>query len=239
MSYFKQPGLPSAYDSNLLFDASIQNLFLGPTIHPDNWDNLAASVASFDRSFATTTHRVLLPSSVSFEFSPLEIDSELKKLILHHKKRLTFHRSCRGIESGLIDALFSICHSFYDQHPLFNLDEVEKQARNRYKNFSILSGIDSHLITPTDLPVELAFNAVGRFSAFCLAEEPSIDPDKLNIALIKCWVGWIGQRVNVSAYSFMSHIFHQLEQTPILKLVEGESSELVHFCLFGAFIASK
>jgi hypothetical protein len=80
---------------------------------------------------------------------------------------------------------------------------------------------------------------VGRFSDLCFSEETSIDPDKLNIAMIKCWVGWIKQSINLSAYSFMSHIFHRLEQTSILKLVEGESSELVHFCLFGVFSPSK
>jgi hypothetical protein len=203
------------------------------------WNDLTASAALFDRSFTKATHRALISPSGFLDVSPLEIDSELEGFIHHRKKSLTSYRSCRGKETGMLDALFSICLDFYNQHSQSNLRELEKRAKDRCQHFSTTLGIHSYPITSSDLPIELAFKAMSRFSEFCLSEEPSLDPDKLNIAMIKCWVGWVEQHVNISIYPFVSQILHRLEETHTLKSAEEGNSDLVHFCLFGAFISSK
>lgn len=100
--------------------------------------------------------------------------------------------------------------------------------------------------------IELAFDAVGRFSDLCKPKCVSLElravSDRHDIAMMKCWLGWISKKINVSAYRFVARIFARLNQNPLTnpkilsgaflgKLDDAGDCDLIHLCFFGAFIS--
>jgi hypothetical protein len=232
-------------DSNLLFDSNIQRRLFDEPFRYDLWDALAASILSYEPSFNEIAHRVIsstAPFLESMGLSLKEVRSRLENFIKEHKKLLISYRSCHGKEASILDALFFICRNFYDQNQMQDLTESEQRMNGQKQKMQMVHSRSD------DLSIELAFEAMSHFEDFCLLEESDLNQDKLSIAMIKCWMGWISQNTNVSAYRFISQILKhskghkEIEEgiwTHALDLVDDSNDDLVHFCVFGAFIAPE
>jgi hypothetical protein len=160
------------------------------------------------------------------------LDKELEKHVLHHKALLRSYNSRHGKEGSFVDALFFLCHNFYKRH-------LAKLARDNHQDSL---GGPKYLRSLEDLSIELAFDAMGKLKKMASVENNQLDTEKTEISMLKSWLGWISQGKNVSVYGVVSEIFNRVCTEDVwsnnLSNMAQDDPNMVHFCLFGAFLPS-
>lgn len=217
----------------LLLGSSIQHLLSASSSH--SWSLLVDSAHRRDPLFQS--HDEVFPTGAIFfkslNVSPNSLDKELEKHVMHHKALLRSYNSHHGKEGSFVDALFFLCHNFYKRH-------LAKLARDNHQDS--LAG-PKYLRSLEDLSIELAFDAMGKLKKMASVENIQLDPEKTEIAMLKSWLGWISQNKNVSAYGLVSEIFDRVCTEAVwsnnLSNRSQEDPNIVHFCLFGAFLPSE
>lgn len=266
----KNTAMSEQHHSNLLFDTSIYRLLFNKTRGRDNWNSLLTSILSFEPRFEELNHTIITSTALFLEAIgvPLKkINAELEGLVKDYVRELKVYRNRSDQEGNILDALFVFYRNFYRHHPLLDLTALEQRTNEQYTHFSdihehanplFLLSVRRWLDAYKDqeawntLAIELAFDAMGRFSDACRpycssANSSRETSDRMNIAMIKCWSNWISQKINVSAYRFVSNIFENLNEKPtssqsilpgasLGKLDDYGDCDIVHYCLFGAFI---
>jgi len=217
----------------LLLGSNIQRLLSASS--PHSWSLLVDSAYRRDPLFQN--HDEVFPTGAIFlkslNVSPNSLNKELEKHVMHHKALLRSYNSHHGKEGSFVDALFFLCHNFYKRH-------LAKFARDNHQD-SLTT--PKYLRSSEDLSIELAFDAMGKLKKMASVENIQLDPEKTEIAMLKSWLGWISQGKNVSAYGLISEIFDRVCTEDVwfnnLSNRPQEDPNIVHFCLFGAFLPSE
>ncbi len=219
--------------SPLLLGNNLQCILSSSPSH--SWSLLVDSVHSRDPLFQS--YDEIFPTGAIFfkslNISTESLDKELENHVMHHRALLRSYNSRHGKEVSFVDALFFLCHNFYKRH-------LAKLARDNQQDSL---GGPKYLRSLEDLSIELAFDAMGKLKKMASVENNQLDLEKTEIAMLKSWLGWISQGKNVSAYGLISEIFDRVCTADVwsnnLSNRTPEDPNIVHFCLFGAFICSE
>lgn len=227
---------------------------------------------SYEPGFEGSNHRIVTSSALFLESIgiPLrKIDIELEECLRMFARVLgASHRAHQWSERDVLDTVFMLCFDFYQKHPLLSIATIEQRAHDQYHHFSTIYGEGKPLFLLSikrwldaykqpkvldTLYTELSFEGLGRFMDICTPylspSEPPINADLRDIAMMKCWKGWISEKFNVSAYRFVARIFERTNEAPwtdpkikILRTAfrnmtdSAGDFDLIHFCFFGVFI---
>ncbi|MGH2612172.1 MAG: hypothetical protein ACRDFB_03875 [Rhabdochlamydiaceae bacterium] len=227
---------------------------------------------SYEPAFKDANHRIVTSSALFLESMgiPLcEINAELEECLRMFARVLgASHRAHHWSERDVLDTVFMLCFDFYRSHSLLSTTAIEQRTQDQYHHFSTIYGHGKPLFLPSikrwleaykqpkgldALYTELSFEGLGRFMDICTPylspSELPINADLRDIAMMKCWKGWISEKFNISAYRFVARIFESTNQEPwatqkikILRSAfrshtDGAGDfDLIHFCFFGAFI---
>ena len=227
---------------------------------------------SHEPDFEDSNHRIVTSSALFLESMgiPLhEINTELEECLKMFARVLgASHRAHHWNERDVLDTVFMLCFDFYRSHPLLSTAAIGQRTHDQYHHFSTIYGQGEPLFLLSmkrwldaykqpmaldTLYTELSFEGLGRFMDICTPylspNEPPITADLRDIAMMKCWKGWISEKFNVSAYRFVARIFERTNQQswadPKIKILRSAfmnktdgagDFDLIHFCFFGAFV---